>query len=185
MKTPGGMESPITIRNIVLENFCILPQDVACLLSDQVRITTQGLAWTSVGCRNRLGIEGWTVLWEWKPQSIQRWPTKKINSSTASCLTPLFRRWLSSSLKLWFPGSCWSSSELLSLNFCSALILSDLEPDSTLPIPFIPTSAQVLLLARIERNDRRIFCRKPVHCGDIQGGLSNLFVWRQWWKSLS
>lgn len=88
MKTPGGMESPITIRNIMLGNFCILPQDVACLLSDQGEDHHPGLAWTSVGCRNRLGIGNERCSGN-ESQSIQRWPTKRKETVPLRPASPL------------------------------------------------------------------------------------------------
>ena len=132
----------------MLKNFSILPQDVACLLSDQGEDHPLGLVWTSVGCRNRLSIWEWVVLWEWKPVNTGLAHENKRNSSTAFCLTPLFRQ-LSSSLKLWFPGSCWSSSKLLSLNFAQHWFCQISSLTSTLFHSFHTHFCPSVLLAHI------------------------------------
>ena len=100
------------------------------------------------GLQKQTGHREWTVLWEWKPVNTALANKKKINSSTASCLTPLFRR-LSSSLKLWFPGSCWSSSELLSLNFAQLWFCQISSLTSTLFHSFHTHFCPRVLLAHI------------------------------------
>lgn len=133
----------------MLESFCILPRDAACLRQIKVRISTQA----SLGPL-RVAETDWAFGSEQcsgkESQSIHGWPTKRKETTPLrpACLTPLFRQ-LSSSLKLWFPGSCWSSSELLRLNFAQLWFCQISSLTSTLFHSFHTHFCPRVLLAHI------------------------------------
>lgn len=101
----------------MLENiFCFLLWIVApalCVLSDPREDYCPNWCWASVGCRKWRALGEWAVLLGWKALDVGLANERK---GTGSLLPPSVSQ-ISSNLKFWFPGSGWSGSELLRLNF--------------------------------------------------------------------
>lgn len=110
------------------------------------------LGWASVGCRKWRAFGEWAMLLGWKVLDI-----RLANESKGKRLIfpgPISQ--ISSSLKLWFPGSCWRGSEFLRWNsaqywFCPqmtgdcVLLAVPRHPFPSLPHSFLPkgSGAQV------------------------------------------
>jgi len=134
-------------------------------------------------------------------QSIHTWPVRTKETSLLhppphTHTSPATLSQLSSSLKLWFPGSCWSSSGLLRSTFAQGCLCLRADKQlctlamPQLPCPLLPDS----LLSKgstgpclLERNEcPKLPGRSKCTAGySHKGNLSSPFAWRWWWKSLN
>lgn len=118
---PWGSGIFITIRSIMLEIFFPLPTTNCCQKSLlTLRSTVRMAAPTWVGplwnVGNIVGIRGMSRVLEMKATQCMCTPGPTREKATAIFNLPSVSP-ISSSLKLWFPGSCWSGSGLLRLKF--------------------------------------------------------------------
>lgn len=172
-----------------------------CLLSNHSEDYYLDLGWASVGCRNTVSIWGVSSALEMKASQYTpgQWEQRKhpcFIPPPHTHTSPATLSQLSSSLKLWFPGSCWSSSGLLRSTFAQGCLCLRADKQlctlamPQLPCPLLPDS----LLSKgstgpclLERNEcPKLPGRSKCTAGySHKGNLSSPFAWRWWWKSLN